>query len=137
VDETTHAFADKVYDRAQLIELEAPRDLLQQHMGGAEYRDLVMQVWDAIHDVTPFAFRILDDIAVYVREADKLDVGWQDAVDEQLVQKILPKLNGADLRVGAALKRFIEIAADRLPLSYAKAVTMHEGFIQHGFASYF
>ena len=35
VDETTHGFADKVYDRAQLVELEAPRQAIQRHLAEA------------------------------------------------------------------------------------------------------
>ena len=34
IDETTHGFADKVYDRAQILELPLPRDMVAAHMDG-------------------------------------------------------------------------------------------------------
>jgi len=100
VDETTHSFADKVYDRAQLIELEAPRQDLYEHLGDVPYREILMKIWDEVHTIAPFAFRVLDEIKTYVEEAEALDVSWQDALDEQLLQKILPKFKGTDERVG-------------------------------------
>ena len=138
VDETTHSFADKVYDRAQLIELEAPRQDLYEHLGNVPYREILMKIWDEVHTVAPFAFRVIDEIKTYVEEAEALDVSWQDALDEQLLQKILPKFKGTDERVGKALKAFVNIADEKgFPLSHKKANKMLETFNQHGFTSYF
>ena len=138
VDETTHGFADKVYDRAQMIELEVCREDLSQHLGEVAYREILMQIWDKLHVVAPFAFRVIDEIKIYVKEAEALDVEWQEALDEQLLQKILPKLKGADERVGEALKAFVNIAEENnFPLSHAKASKMLKIFEQHGFTSYF
>ncbi|NEP60139.1 MAG: AAA domain-containing protein [Symploca sp. SIO2G7] len=138
VDETTHSFADKVYDRAQLIELEASRQDLYDHLGEVPYSEILMQIWDEVHTIAPFAFRVIDEIKIYVKEAEALEVSWQDALDEQLLQKILPKLKGADDRVGVALKEFVDIVKDKdFPLSYKKATKMLETFNQHGFTSYF
>ena len=74
VDETTHLFADKVYDRAQLLELEVPREALLEHLGEAPYREVLIGMWDAAHHVAPFAFRVLDEIAAYVVEASQMPV---------------------------------------------------------------
>ncbi|MEQ9621084.1 McrB family protein [Coleofasciculus chthonoplastes] len=138
VDETTHSFADKVYDRAQLIELEAPRQDLYEHLGDVPYREILMKIWDEVHTVAPFAFRVIDEIKTYVEEAEALDVSWQDALDEQLLQKILPKFKGTDDRVGVALQAFVDIVNDKdFPLSHKKATKMLETFNQHGFTSYF
>ncbi|HEY9604897.1 MAG TPA: tetratricopeptide repeat protein [Allocoleopsis sp.] len=138
VDETTHSFADKVYDRAQLIELEAPRQDLYEHLGEVPYRGMLMQIWNEVHAVAPFAFRVLDEIKTYVKEAEALEVSWQDALDEPLLQKILPKLKGADDRVGVALKAFVDIVKEKdFPLSHKKASKMLDTFNQHGFTSYF
>lgn len=138
VDETTHSFADKVYDRAQLIELEAPRQDLYEHLGEVPYREILMQIWDEVHAVAPFAFRVLDEIKTYLKEAEALEVSWQNALDEQLLQKILPKLKGADDRVGVALNAFVGIVKEKdFPLSNKKATKMLETFNQHGFTSYF
>lgn len=137
VDETTHGFADKVYDRAQLIEITVDRDLLAEHLGKTPYTESLLSVWDAIGEVTPFAFRVLDEIKTYVDEATKLDVPWQEAVDEQLLQKVLTKIKGAEQRVENALQAFIEIATDKFPLSQAKANAMLEVLRHHGITSYF
>ncbi|OUL23291.1 hypothetical protein BV378_21655 [Nostoc sp. RF31YmG] len=138
VDETTHSFADKIYDRAQMIELEINRDDLENYMSDVDYREIIMQIWDNLHEVAPFAFRTIDEIKTYVAEAQVLNVPQNEALDEQLLQKILPKLKGADDRVGKALKAFVEIAEkNQFNLSLAKANKMCMTFEQHGFTSYF
>lgn len=137
VDETTHGFADKVYDRAQLIEIEAPRPALQEHLGAAPYASVLLQVWDAVATVAPFAFRVLDDIGEYVQKATSLSVPWEELIDELLLQKVLPKLRGTDPRVGDALHELETLTLDRFPLSHAKVHAMRSGFEQQGVASYF
>lgn len=137
VDETTHDFADKVYDRAQLIELDVPRDMLADHLAAAPYRDVIMEIWDAVRPVAPFAFRVLDEIGQYVRAATDLEVGWEELVDEQLLQKVLPRVRGTDPRLGDALEVIERIAVERFPLTHRKARHMLERFRQHGFTSYF
>jgi MoxR-like ATPase len=137
VDETTHGFADKVYDRAQLVELDAPREALSALLGNVPYHDDVMEIWDAVHDVAPFAFRVIADIKTYIREAAGLGVSWEVALDQQLLQKILPRFKGADQRVGAALERMAQLTADQFPLTHHKASAMFAAFTQYGFASYF
>lgn len=138
VDETTHGFADKIYDRAQLIELTASRDTLKTYIGSEPYGDLLVAVWDVVHEVAPFAFRVLDEVKVYVTATRNLGLEWEEALDEQILQKILPKCKGTDLRIGDALKKLESILpADTYPLSRAKIQRMIEGFQQYGFASYF
>jgi hypothetical protein len=137
LDETTHGFADKVYDRAQLVELEARREDLAAHLSAAPYRDDLLAVWDAVRFVGPFTFRVLDEIAAYVASAVVLAVPWEEALDEQLLQKVLPKLKGADPAIGEALIDFLAISDGRFPLSHRRAAVMLDGFQKHGFASYF
>ncbi len=137
VDETTHGFADKVYDRAQLIELSAPRDLLVQHLGALPFAEVLIETWDAVSEIAPFGFRILDDVSAYIKSAQGIGVGWEEALDEQVLQKILPKIKGADPRVGIALQRIVTLSQDRFPLTNQKAITMLDRFQQHGFTSYF
>lgn len=137
VDETTHGFADKVYDRAQLIEVPASREALAEHLGAAPYRDLVLELWDAVHPVAPFAFRVLDDIGRYIEKGSPLGVQWEEMMDELLLQKILPKIRGTDPRVGDALQTVIRITDERFPLSNAKARAMRASYEQHGVASFF
>lgn len=137
IDETTHGFADKVYDRAQLVELEASRAALADRLNGQPHAAALLDVWDVLHTVAPLAFRVIDEIGAYVDAAGDLGVAWADALDEQILQKILPKVSGLDPDVGGELERFIELAEDRYPLSRAKAQIMFDGFNQHGTVSYF
>lgn len=86
----------------------------------------------------PFAFRVMDEIKQYRAAGEQLGCKWEDTLDEQIVQKILPKCKGADLRIGGMLKTLEGVLpADAYPLSHAKIQRMIEGFHQHGFASYF
>jgi DNA replication protein DnaC len=142
VDETTHGFADKVYDRAQLIELtineQQLRDYLVKTACNSDCAKVLMEVWKDVHPVAPFAFRVMDEIVTYVKEAEKLSVPWNEALDEQLLQKVLPKFKGVDSRVGEALKKFLKIANNNnLELSLKKAEDMLNKFNEHGFTSYF
>lgn len=137
IDETTHGFADKVYDRAQLIEVPVIEAGIAQHLTGSPHAEPVLEVWRAMRPIAPFAYRVLDEIAAYVDEAEKLAVATDIALDEQLVQKVLPKIRGTDPRIGDALSRFIELAEPSWPLSTAKAKAMSQMFATHGFTSYY
>jgi hypothetical protein len=137
VDETTQSIANKVIDRAQLIELDAPRAMIEAHLGTVLYADRVMAIWDIIQPVAPFAFRVLDEIASYMQAAAALDTPWEDALDEQVLQKILPKLNGMDPRLGHVLDELLALLRDPCPLSAAKLQRMQEGYRSHGIASFF
>ncbi|MGD9713662.1 MAG: EVE domain-containing protein [Thermomicrobiales bacterium] len=137
VDETTRGFADKVYDRAQLLELEIARDALATHIGDAVYATDLLAAWDAVQDIAPFAFRVADEIRIYVQEAHQLGVNWEAALDEQLLQKVMPKIKGADLRIEGSLDAILSLCDGRFPLTHEKAKVMRDGFSQHGFATYF
>ncbi len=137
VDETTHGFADKVYDRAQLIELEITEEMIAEHLGSAAYKEILLEVWRTIHRAAPFAFRVLDEIRQYVEDAEEMDVPWQEALDEQLLQKVLPKLGGAEGDVTLALEGLLDLAQEPLPLTAAKAWRMLQDLRDHGFASFF
>ena len=137
VDETTHAFADKVYDRAQMLEIQSPRELIKAHLRDAQYADLVMRVWDAVKDVAPFAYRVIDEISKYVEEASALGIDWSNALDHQLEQKVLTKVKGADPRIEAALNALIDVSVDVLPGTHAKAQEMLRQYQHHGFTSFF
>jgi MoxR-like ATPase len=138
VDETTHGFADKVYDRAQLIELPLERDALDAYLGELPYRDPLLDIWDAVEAVAPFAFRVVRDIREYVTAAGRDGETWETALDEQILQKILPKLARTDAAVGDALTEVCAICEQHgFTLSYAKASAMRSGFVKYGIASYF
>jgi energy-coupling factor transporter ATP-binding protein EcfA2 len=136
VDETTHGFADKVYDRAQLLELRISRTAIEDHLEGAPYQETLVEIWDAVDDVAPFAFRVVDEIRDYVTASEAEREGWEEPLDEQILQKVLPKVKGTDRRTGPALEKLVDLAGDTLPLTREKATKMRESFRQFGFASY-
>jgi hypothetical protein len=137
IDETTHGFSDKVYDRAQLIEMYVTRGALNVHLGQVPYRDLLLEIWDAIAEVAPFAFRIIDEIGRYTDRATELGVPWEEALDEQVLQKLLPKLKGADPRVGQALEQMKRVIPNAFSMSQSKLTVMLERARLHGFTSFF
>lgn len=137
IDETTHDFADKIYDRAQLLEIPVRKADIEAHLTSSPYRQELLDVWEALHEVAPFAYRVLDELHAYVTQAAPLGVPTEDALDEQLLQKVLPKIKGTDKALGAALRAFIDLAGERWPLSREKADRMLKAFETHGIASYF
>ncbi len=44
-----------------------------------------------------------------------LGVPWEDAFDDQIIQKILPRIKGTDIRLGAMLQRLNDVTANRFP----------------------
>lgn len=138
IDETTHGFSDKVYDRAQLIELSAPEELIVQHIHEHQYSEVLIQVWRDVRVTAPFAFRVIDDIAKYINHAEQIGTAWEEALDEQILQKILPKVKGQETVVAVTLQQLKDhLPASRFPLTHAKIESMCIGLQQHGFVSYF
>ena len=126
-----------MYDRAQLIELPLDRKDVGAHLDGFPYRDLLLATWDALRPVAPFGFRVLDEIHAYVTAAIEEGIPWEQALDEQLIQKVLPRVRGADARVGQALDDLLKVFEEKLPLSRAKTSDMLDGYSRHGFTSFF
>ena len=137
IDETTHGFADKVYDRAQLLELPLQRAYVVEYLEAEPYGEVLLRIWDVLRPIAPFGFRVLEEVHNYVIAAGEVGVEWQVALDEQLVQKVLPRVRGADGRLDEALSAFVQALGEGFPLSRAKAGLMREDYASHGFASYF
>lgn len=136
VDETTQSFADKVYDRAQVIEMETPRDALAEHVANQPYAGTVLAVWDALAGTAPFAFRVLDEISSYHAHGTELGATWEELIDDQILQKILPKIRGSNPGLADALARLEEITQPVLRRSHAKVVRMREAFDRDGVISF-
>lgn len=124
MDETTHGFADKVFDRAQLIELSIDKAAVKAHLEGKPYASDLLDIWEKTEPSGPFGFRVLDDIAAYIAEAEKDGVDWQEALDDQIVGKILPKLRGIEPEAAEALQGVAALTAERFPLASAKCAVM-------------
>lgn len=136
MDETTHGFAFKVYDRAHLIEVELEPALFAEHVAGTPYASDLERIRAAVSETAPIAFRTADDIAAYVEAATAIEPDWQPVFDEAILQKVLPRIRGIDPEVGNSLARIVEITEGAYPLSHAKAKRMLEGF-RLGVASFF
>ena len=128
MDETTHGFADKVFDRAQLIELsispDAAREHVSERIGESPAAEVLLDLWDRMAPACPVGFRVLDEIADYLKLAEQEGVDWREALDEQIVSKLLPKLRGIDPEVAEVLK-LIEIRVKgEFPKADAKCQSM-------------
>lgn len=137
VDETTQGFADKIYDRAQVIEVTHGREEVASRVQHAEVKGALMEIWDAVSDVTPFSIRIVDEINRYVEEAVRIGVPWEEAFDDQIIQKILPRIKGTDIRLGAMLQRLNDITANKFHRSNSKIQHLNYGFHSNGIVSFF
>ncbi len=138
MDETTQSFADKVYDRAQVLELSVNADELQAQLHDQPYQSVVMNLWRALWPVAPFAFRTVSEMKQYIQAAALLDIRWQTALDEQIVQKILPRVRGSDSRLLPALNTVLELAEQHgLSLTQNKVSQMLDNLRIHGLTSYF
>jgi MoxR-like ATPase len=137
VDETTHGLADKVFDRAQLLEIDVDQEAFERHTAGRAYQEDLLALQAILAETAPFAFRIADDVARYVDQAEVNEIDWREAFDEAVLQKILPKIRGTDPALQKALEDVAGHCHERFPLSAAKARRMLEAFASTGFASYF
>jgi hypothetical protein len=78
------------------------------------------------------------DVREYVVAAGRDGEGWRPAVDEQILQKVLPKLARTDAAVGDALLGVCTVCErEGFSLSLAKSTAMLIGFDRYGIASYF
>jgi len=105
-----------------------------QHAG---LQSALMAIWDAVNDVTPFSIRIVDEINRYCMEAARIGVPWEVALDDQIIQKILPRIKGTDIRLGVMLQRLNEITANRFHRSNHKIQHLNYGFHTNGIVSFF
>jgi MoxR-like ATPase len=114
VDESTHTLSDKLLDRANVIEL-TDVDLAAFR---ASYREPVDEAaWGTIAQIhaimeragQPFGYRTIAEILRYVDRARGVLAPAQ-ALDQQIKQKILPKLRGDDTpRLRRALTALLEL----------------------------
>lgn len=137
VDETTQGFADKIFDRAQVIEVTHQREEVESRIEHPEVRDALMSIWDAVNDISPFSIRMVDEINRYVAAAALIGVPWEEAFDDQIIQKILPRIKGTDIRLGVMLQRLNDVTANRFHRSNSKIQHLSYGFHSNGIVSFF
>lgn len=129
VDESTHSLSDKLLDRANVIEL---RDV-DLAAFRATYRGPVDEPsWDVIAQLhailtragQPFGYRTISEMLRYLEHAQGV-IAPAQALDQQIKQKILPKLKGDDNpRLRRALASLIDLLIGGEPQPWAKAASI-------------
>ena len=141
MDETTHGFADKVFDRAQLLELSidysSAKEHLEQRLANRECTEVLLELWRAMEPAHPVGFRVLDDIAKYIERAEKDSTHWKVALDQQIVSKLLTKLRGIEPEEAEALRNVRKVVDTEYPLARAKSETMWRRYEATDVVSYF
>jgi MoxR-like ATPase len=126
VDESTHTLSDKLLDRANVIEL-TDVDLPAFR---SSYREPVDEsAWQVIAQVyaivaragQPFGYRTIAEMLRYVEQARGV-LPAQQALDQQIKQKILPKLRGDDTpRLRRALSALLELLLAKPQAEWGRA----------------
>lgn len=142
IDETTHGFADKVFDRAQLLELSidftSAKEHIEQRLDNRACTAALLELWKAMEPAHPVGFRVLDDIAAYIERSERDSTHWKTALDQQIVSKLLPKLRGVDPEVAEALRNVRKLVDDEeYPLARDKTETMWRRYEATDVVSYF
>ena len=129
VDESTHALSDKLLDRANVIEL-TDVDL---EAFRATYRGPVderaWQVLGQVHAMMtragqPFGYRTLAEVLRYLEQARGVLAPAQ-ALDQQIRQKVLPKLRGEDSpRLRRALTALLELLLGQPQSAWGRAASV-------------
>jgi len=88
-----------------------------------------------------FAYRTVKEISLYLKAAKRLDENFNitTATDEQVLQKILPKLHGNKKQIGKLLEDLKELFEENnmnLPLSKKKIESMIDRLDKFQYASY-
>ena len=86
-----------------------------------------------------FAYRTVKEISLYLKAAKRLDENFNitTATDEQVLQKILPKLHGNKKQIGKLLEELKEsFDNSKLPLSKKKTESMIDRLDKFQYASY-
>lgn len=84
-----------------------------------EDMSIVKDIFNSIYDIAEkngyeFAYRTVREIRQYISAAHELAEGWTEesvysAIDEQLLQKVLPKIHGNRKEIGSMLEELEEI----------------------------
>lgn len=125
IDETTYMFSPKVLDRANVIEFKPQKEDVFKVFSAAgtvgkmvpvndgSNLDYVEGVFSDIYEIVQkydfeFAFRTVKEIRNYIAAAyellEKTEFNLNQIIDEQLLQKILPKIHGNKKEIGQMLE---------------------------------
>lgn len=134
VDESTHPLSDKLLDRANVIEL-TDVDLAAFRQAYREPVDeLAWQTIVQVHAIVaragqPFGYRTLAEMLRYIEQARGVLAPAQ-ALDQQIKQKILPKLRGDDTpRLRRALAALLELLLGQPQSVWGKAAQVQPALV--------
>ena len=154
-DETTHTISPKILDRANVIEMNGliPSDYIDMQIASEDdiyktfaenynindYKTLLNQIYTALNG--NFAFRIMNEITLYINinKAHNDDADIHSLLDEQIYQKILPKIHGSKLDLPkklSELKTVLEGTEKEYLLTNNKIKNMLDHVSTHGYASF-
>lgn len=154
-DETTHTISPKVLDRANVIEMNGVQpseyissqiiesiDLyteLESNIDIEKYKALLDEIYECLNG--NFAFRVVDEISIYINQNKIYDSSKEldELLDEQIYQKILPKIHGSKLDLPKKLNKLKEVLeATQKPYSNtnSKIEKMLSHVSTHGYASF-
>ncbi len=140
LDESTHALSDKVLDRANVIDLsDIDLDAFRRGYTGA----VDDAAWRTIRGVAlilqglgrPAGYRALGDVLRYLEEARGV-LPAEEALDRQIVQRLIPKIRGEDSpKLRAALAELERLLRDgNLLQSTTRVQRIRERLAAEGFA---
>jgi MoxR-like ATPase len=129
VDESTHTLSDKLLDRANVIELtDVDLEAFRRSYAGVVDED-AWQLITQVHAILaragqPFGYRAVAEILRYVEQARGVLAPAQ-ALDQQIKQKLLPKLRGDDTpRLRRALTELLEVLLGHSRAAWGKAAAV-------------
>ena len=152
-DETTHTISPKVLDRANVIEMNGmkPSLYIQSQIDKGEElyinfhtefvdMDNYKTILDNIYEVLNgnFAFRIVNEITEYIliSKQHNNDLTLDKLLDEQIYQKILPKVHGSKMDLPKKLTALKDVINDRYVNTNEKIQKMLDHVSIHGYASF-
>lgn len=152
VDESTYMFSPKVLDRANVIEMNgvSPQiyikgiiqsdakiyKSIQNEVWFEKYVEVLENLYQALNG--EFAYRVIDEMTKYVALNCKMYgcENFNTYLDEQVCQKIMPKLHGSKAQLKPKLDKLEEIfKGQEYPLVTRKLEKMQED-IKKGYTSF-
>jgi MoxR-like ATPase len=129
VDESTHTLSDKLLDRANVIELtDVDLDAFRRSYRGA-IDETAWQLIAQVHVIMtragqPFGYRAVAEMLRYVEQARGV-LPVEQAIDQQIKQKVLPKLRGDDTpRLRRALIELLELLLGQPQSAWGRAAAI-------------
>lgn len=154
-DETTHTISPKILDRANVIEMNGlmPSEYINMQIASDNkiYKtfaekfniDTYKLTLDAIYNALNgnFAFRIMNEITMYINTNTiySSEVTLHVLLDEQVYQKLLPKIHGSKLDLPKKLNKLKNALAEtgeEYELTNHKINNMLDHVSTHGYASF-